>query len=140
VDFLRVHSWNANVSWILQSTSLGRGIAWYWAVPLGRSFFILRYLLEWWREKRELWMREISVSDCSPWWSGLQGSRNFGIPRMNLDTEETRETQNIYIESPRGCLKNICQYNILYNFCSPCVTEFKWYSNTQKLIIMDSKT
>jgi len=32
-------------------------------------------------------------------------SRNVGIPRMDLYTEETRET--LYIESTRGSLKNI---------------------------------
>ena len=50
------------------------------------------------------------ISCCSsPWWSGLQGSRNVGIPRMDLDTEETHETHNLYMESTRlyGSLKNI---------------------------------
>jgi len=37
----------------------------------------------------------------------LQDSRNVGIPRMNLDTEETHETHNLYIEKTRGSLKNI---------------------------------
>ena len=42
-SFLRVqiHSWNANISWILQSTSSERGAAWYWAVPPSRSFYII---------------------------------------------------------------------------------------------------
>jgi len=39
----------------------------------------------------------------------VQNSRNVGIPRMNLDTEETRETHNFYIESTRGNLKNTHQ-------------------------------
>jgi len=34
-------------------------------------------------------------------------SRNVGISRMDLDTEETRETHNLYTESIRGSLKNI---------------------------------
>jgi len=34
----------------------------------------------------------------------------LGIPRMDLDTEETRETHNLYIERTRGNLKNIIQY------------------------------
>ena len=52
-----------------------------------------------------------SVSGCSsPLWSGLQDSRNFGIPRMDLDTEETHETHNLYIESTHGSLKNIINY------------------------------
>jgi len=33
------------------------------------------------------------------------GSRNVGIPRM--DTEETREMHNLYIESTHGSFKNI---------------------------------
>jgi len=41
-----------------------------------------------------------TVSSCSsPGGSGLQGSRNVGIPRMDLDTEEIRETHNLYIEN-----------------------------------------
>jgi len=40
---------------------------------------------------------------------------HVGIPRMDLDTEETRETQNLYIEeSTRGSLKNIILKNILF--------------------------
>ena len=41
--FLRVqiHSWNVNVSWTLQSTSLRWGVAWYWAAPSSRSFYII---------------------------------------------------------------------------------------------------
>jgi len=49
-----------------------------------------------------------TVSSCSsPGESGLQGSRNVGIPRMDLDTEEIRETHNLYIENTYGSLKNI---------------------------------
>jgi len=74
---VQIHSWNANVSWTLQSTSSRQGTAWY-------------------------------LLGCfSPWWSGLQGSWNVGIPRMDLDTEETRETHNLYIERTRGSLKSI---------------------------------
>jgi len=54
---VQIHSWNISVSWTLQSTSSRRAV-WYWAVPPGHSFYILRYLLEWWRESRELWMSE----------------------------------------------------------------------------------
>jgi len=52
---VQIHFWNANVSWTLQSTSSGQEAAWYWPVPPGHSFFIY-YLLEWWRERRELWI------------------------------------------------------------------------------------
>ena len=37
----------------------------------------------------------------------VQGSRNVSIPRMDLDTEEIRETHNFYIESTHGSFKNI---------------------------------
>ena len=32
---------------------------------------------------------------------------------MDLDTEETRETHNLYIENTRGNLKNVIYYFIL---------------------------
>ena len=44
----------------------------------------------------------------------------LGISRMNLDTEETRETHNFYIESIRGSFKNIkfiC--NLFKRFINP---------------------
>jgi len=46
---------------------------------------------------------------------GLQGSRNIGILRMDLDTEKTHETHNLYrnIEIC-GSLKNII---CIYFFC-----------------------
>ena len=57
----------------------------------------------------------IEVLGCSsPWWSELQGSRNVGIPRMDLDTKEIRETHNLYIEKTRGSLKNIINFIILF--------------------------
>ena len=37
---VQIYFWNANVSWTSQSISSGRRAAWYWIVPLGRSFFI----------------------------------------------------------------------------------------------------
>ena len=42
----------------------------------------------------------------------LQDSWNVGIPKMDLDTKETHETHNFYIESIRGSFKNIIQENI----------------------------
>ena len=55
---------------------------------------------------------------CNPLHSGqgvgslmkLQGSRNVGIPRMNLPPEETREMHNLYIESTHGSLKKYYVY------------------------------
>ena len=63
-----------------------------------------------------------SASDCSsPWWSELQGSWNVGIPKVDQDTEETRETHNFYIEKTRESLKNIIKHE--YLMYDP------WYSN-----------
>ena len=61
------------------------------------------------------WQRNSSVSDCSsPWWSGLQGLRNIGISRMDLNTEKTRETHIFYTESTRGSFKNIIKSFYLF--------------------------
>jgi len=42
----------------------------------------------------------------------VQGLRNVGILRMDLDTKEIRETHNLFIESTHGSLKNIKDKNI----------------------------
>jgi len=49
---------------------------------------------------------------CSPFYQGEEQPEIYqaapvGISRMDLGTEETRETYNLYIESTRGSLKNI---------------------------------
>jgi len=70
-------------------------------------------LVEWWRGRRELWMGnggrvgEIGQSSLTRNSFPYFISRNIGIPRMDLDTEETCETHNLYIERIRGSLKNI---------------------------------
>jgi len=74
-SFLRVqiHSWNANVSWILQSTSSERGATWYWAVPPSRSFYIIfvSLFIGIMGERIELWIgrrgggREIDMRNWS---------------------------------------------------------------------------
>ena len=51
--------------------------------------------------------------------------KNAGIPRMDLDTEETREMHNLYIESIHGSLKNIIAFkeknmNLYINVCDVC--------------------
>jgi len=38
---------------------------------------------------------------------------HVGIPRMDLDTEKTYETDNLYIESTHGSLKNIINLSFL---------------------------
>ena len=41
--------------------------------------------------------------------------RNVGIPRMNLDTEKTREKHNLYIERIRRSLKKSLQDILHYS-------------------------
>jgi len=37
----------------------------------------------------------------------MQGLRNVGVPRTDLDPEETHKTHYLYIESTHGSFKNI---------------------------------
>jgi len=52
-------------------------------------------------------------------------SKNAGIPRMDLDTEEIREMHNLYVENTHGSLKNIIAFkeknmNLYINVCDVC--------------------
>ena len=57
----------------------------------------------------------------SSWWSELQSSRNVGIPRMDLDMEETRGTHNFYIKKwvIVSHIFSISEYNFFQNSLPP---------------------
>jgi len=67
----------------------------------------------------------------------LHGSRNVDISRMDLDTKETYETHNLYIERTRGSLKNIktdfCQCN--YLLLEP---DHRIYNSEEKYLLRDA--